>query len=467
MIKLHAATATDAGRVRTSNQDRALVAGDAIVVADGMGGHAGGEIAASTAVEAFARAFHREQGVEGLRAAADAANREVFSRAERDKALRGMGTTLTAAALVGNPEHPEVALVNIGDSRAYLFDNGHLEQLTEDHSLVEEMVRRGELTPEAASTHPHRHILTRALGIDPGVDIDSWLLAPSPGSRLLLCSDGLTNECTEAEIAEVLSSESDPAAAARVLVERALAHGGSDNITVIVADLDDSETPDNVVPLDLDRSLRESDRAATDGASSTVGHDPGDTTTISLAERRRHAATMPTQRVRAARPPRPARQPRGRSPRPTGTERRAARRAARRTAEPLVTFRVALFSLLIVGVLGGIAGFVVWFNRATYFVGIDASNVAIYEGRPGGFLWFHPTLVEETAVPTSSLLPSTIPLLQQGILESSYDDAKTVVTNLSNEHTALGFGTVVSTTTTSVTTTTVAAVTTTTTKKKG
>ncbi|MHB1784297.1 MAG: Stp1/IreP family PP2C-type Ser/Thr phosphatase, partial [Acidimicrobiales bacterium] len=244
MTAFRAATATDAGRVRSSNQDMSLATSDLVAVADGMGGHVGGEVAARLAIETLQRSFATSKSASGLVAATSRANRAVYDESERQATLRGMGTTLTAAALVRSGRHERIAVANVGDSRAYVLRGGELVQLTEDHSLVEEMVRNGELTPSEAAVHPHRHILTRALGIDGSVKVDSWEVDPVPGTRLLLCSDGLTNECSDAEIAATLAAEPDPEAAALRLVALAVAHGGSDNVTVVVADVDpDAASP--------------------------------------------------------------------------------------------------------------------------------------------------------------------------------------------------------------------------------
>ena len=184
-----------------------------------MGGHAGGEIAAQLAVEGLAWAFDENRDRDGLVEAAQAANHNVHRAREHDEALRGMGTTLTAAALVHRRNNDSLIVVNVGDSRGYLLESGRLVQITEDHSLVEQMVRHGEITPAEALVHPHRHILTRALGIDAGVDVDSFVIEPHAGMRLLICSDGLTNELLEPEIAEVLQSVRDRDAAAKELVK--------------------------------------------------------------------------------------------------------------------------------------------------------------------------------------------------------------------------------------------------------
>lgn len=248
MTVLRAAAETHTGYVRAINQDQAVISGDLVAVADGMGGHLGGEVAARTAIEELVAAFRRDRTPSGLVGAVRKANRAIWRRSRVDRKLHGMGTTLTAAALI-LPLEPDgssaahVTLVNVGDSRAYRLvpNSTELQRLTEDHTVVEEMVRQGELTPEEAAVHPHRHVLTRAVGIDPEVDMDVWDLSFEPGSRLLLCSDGLTNELTDDEIADVLAKEQDPTRAAHELVGRALGHGGMDNVTVVVIDLVDEE----------------------------------------------------------------------------------------------------------------------------------------------------------------------------------------------------------------------------------
>ncbi len=238
MSWLRTAAATDTGYLRVTNQDVALATNDLAAVADGMGGHLGGEVAARIAVEQLLEAYRRDRTTDGLLAAVAAANSAVYARSKSDRNLRGMGTTLTAAAFIGDEPDGQlrVALVNVGDSRAYLVDwrERRVHKLTEDHSVVEEMVRSGELTLEEAAVHPHRHILTRALGIEPSIEPDCWELDLEPGSRLLLCSDGLTNELGEQDIAKVLLDEADAEKAASELVRLALHRGGIDNVTVVV-----------------------------------------------------------------------------------------------------------------------------------------------------------------------------------------------------------------------------------------
>jgi protein phosphatase len=225
--------ATDTGNVRATNQDQLLADGDLVAVADGMGGHAAGEVASRLAIEALRDAFAADPTADGLVAAVHAANRLVYERAEADPALHGMGTTLVAVALVG----ASLAVVNVGDSRAYLLQDGRLRRLTSDHSLVAELVRSGAISEDQARTHPQRNILTQVVGVDPSVEPYVGEAIPERGDRLLLCTDGLFNELDEAQIASILASVADPADAAARLVDAANRAGGTDNITALVLDI--------------------------------------------------------------------------------------------------------------------------------------------------------------------------------------------------------------------------------------
>jgi PPM family protein phosphatase len=474
LIAMRAASATDTGNVRTSNQDYALVRDEIVAVADGMGGHAGGEIAAQTAIEALDQTFDPTTGVAGLVAATKAANHAVFAYAAREPDLRGMGTTLTAAALVTERGRPVLGLVNVGDSRAYLLADGSLQRLTEDHSVVEEMVRNGELTEEEAAVHPHRHIVTRAIGIDDEIEVDSWDLGDLEHGRLLLCSDGLTNECSDAEIGEILSSLDDIDAAAATLVERALAHGGADNVTVVVVDLAASATSGAsapsagvTVPVDLPADLPAGNGGAPadEHAPDTVGGPPIERS-LDLAPTTPLGAPSDA-RIAIHRPRETRRERRQHQERVAGARGAAERSRPIWAHERMVSVRVVLFVIVLLAIVGGAAGFITWFNNATYYVGVSGNNVAVYEGRPGGFLWFHPALVYQSSLSTSSVLASNLPLLQSGLLESSYSSARQAVDQLTAEQTLLGLPGPTTTTTTTVpvtttTTTTVASHTTTT-----
>ena len=242
MTTLRGGAATDVGRVRQINEDRYLCdeSGSLFAVADGVGGHQAGEVAAQTAVETLQETF-TDPTIEGLSSAVQQASEAVWRLAQTASEKRGMGTTLTALALVVQDGDEQLGLANVGDSRAYLLQHGQLEQVTEDHSLVEEMVREGKLTRQEAAVHPQRSIITRALGMEPQIEVDVWQLIPYRGDRLLLCSDGLTNELSDERIAATLRQLADPTDAARDLVRQARAEGGGDNITVVVIDVVDDD----------------------------------------------------------------------------------------------------------------------------------------------------------------------------------------------------------------------------------
>ena len=205
MTLLRSGSATDTGLVRSVNQDLAIETGTLFAVADGMGGHAGGEVAARLAVDTLTIAFGAKPTGTGLCEAVSEANTVVYEHSIDNADLRGMGTTMTAAALVQESGRDVLALVNVGDSRSYRYHEGELTQITVDHSLAEEMARSGEITESEAAVHPHRHILTRALGVADEVNVDLWKIQPTRGDRFLLCSDGLTNELADTQIAEVLA----------------------------------------------------------------------------------------------------------------------------------------------------------------------------------------------------------------------------------------------------------------------
>jgi serine/threonine protein phosphatase PrpC len=233
MTTLQAATRTDIGRTRETNEDAAMHHDRLVAVADGMGGAPGGEIAAAAAVALIESAF-TGRSIDELEAATRAANRTIWDHANASQDLEGMGTTICAA---GVTDDSQLVVVHVGDSRAYLLRDGVLQQLTQDHSLTAELVRRGELTESEAAVHPQRNIITRALGMGPTVDVDAATHAIKAGDRVLLCTDGLFNELPDEELASMLGTAPDVHAAADTLVERAVENGGRDNITVVVADV--------------------------------------------------------------------------------------------------------------------------------------------------------------------------------------------------------------------------------------
>ena len=224
---------TDTGRVRDANQDAILSGERLAVVADGLGGHSGGEVASAIAVGLVQAAFTGRSADE-LHAAVRAANRAIWDRACTTSELAGMGTTICAAGLT---DDGQLAVVHVGDSRAYLLHDGSLTRLTDDHSVTAELVRRGELSEEYALRHPHHGILTRALGVGPDVDLEVGALPAEKGDRLLLCTDGLFNEVPADEIASTMAATEGLEATVDVLVELALSRGGRDNVAVVVAEI--------------------------------------------------------------------------------------------------------------------------------------------------------------------------------------------------------------------------------------
>jgi protein phosphatase len=236
-MKVRVGATTDIGQVREGNEDSYLVLEPLYVVADGMGGHRGGEVASSLALETVQGMFERREG--SLAEQVAEANRAVFDRSQNDRSVSGMGTTLTAAQVDGNRVH----LVHVGDSRAYLFRAGELTQVTEDHTLVHRMVLEGEITPEEAETHPHRSILTRALGVDQTIQVDEGDIEVVPGDRLLLCTDGLTGMVPEGQIREILLETPDPQEAVEKLIKVANRAGGIDNITALILAFEDDGGP--------------------------------------------------------------------------------------------------------------------------------------------------------------------------------------------------------------------------------
>ena len=389
MTVLRVGSATDVGQVRTNNEDELLVTEHLFAVADGMGGHAAGEVASLTAVEALKAAFERDRSADGLAEAVREANRAVWHRAAEQPELRGMGTTVTSVALVDDDGEQLLAIANVGDSRAYLLRDGELDQITDDHSLPEEMVRRGELAPEDAATHPQRHILTRVLGMDEEIEVDCFRIVPYRGDRVLLASDGLTNEQTDDQIASILRRLADPDDAAKELVRQAKANGGNDNITVVVIDVVDDD-----------------DRAS--AASAALADEPA------------RPLTGRVERI---------------SDRDEGTESGGRAEAAPRPKR--FTGRVIAFIIVLAVLVGGAVGAVAWYARSSYYVGVDAGRVAIFQGRPGGLFGFDPTLKQRTDLPLAEVPPARHDDLTQGKEVPSLDAARNYVANLKDEAASL------------------------------
>ena len=226
--------ATHQGRVRKQNEDSVLAGPVLFAVADGMGGHAGGEVASATAIAMLAAVAESAVDRESLRSVLDEANREILRRARGGEGPQGMGTTVAGLGLSSGST---VTVFNLGDSRVYRFRDGVLGQLTEDDSLVAEMVRRGEISADEAATHRDRNVITRALGIEESIEPSVVTHDVEDGDQFIVCSDGLSNELSDDEIDRLLTAGETPEHLAQALLEAALATGGRDNISVVVVDV--------------------------------------------------------------------------------------------------------------------------------------------------------------------------------------------------------------------------------------
>jgi len=237
-----ASALTDTGRRRPQNEDTFVCDPPLFAVADGVGGAQAGEIASRLAAAALEERPPDAQGEETVAALLREANDRIYGRALEDPEAAGMGTVVTV--LLVDEAAGTVAIGHVGDSRAYLLRDGKLEQLTPDHSLVGELVRAGRLSVEEAEQHPHRSVITRAVGTEPTVEVDTFTLTVAPGDVYLICSDGLTDLVRDEQIAElIVAADNDPEAAAEALVVAANLAGGIDNITVVLFEILDGDPP--------------------------------------------------------------------------------------------------------------------------------------------------------------------------------------------------------------------------------
>lgn len=412
MTGLRSGSATDVGRRRNINQDMILDAGEIFAVADGMGGHQGGEVASLTAIEALRDAYRRDAGSQGLEAAIAAANAAVTDKARGSADLRSMGTTLAVVALVDDGDDELLAVANIGDSRIYLMRNGELTQLTDDHSLPQELKRQGQLTEAEAAVDPRRNVVTRVIGPSFGEGPDMQNLIPYAGDRIVICSDGLYNEVDDPDIAKVLRTVRDPKEAARVLVDQANTNGGADNISVIVVDVVDdegrAETASAVLADDPDEPQRRAPRPERQSVSGLMTADQRN------AELRRLARSEDGRRDGA-----------GGAAWESDQEPDVHDEPSRR-----VTARVVAFLLVVVLVVIGAAAAIGFYARGSYFVGLDEGRVAIFKGRPGGLLWFSPTVEEVTDLTEASLPPARADAVANGHEVATLEEAEAYVENL-------------------------------------
>jgi len=389
---------TDTGRQREANEDSYLSRGTLFAVADGMGGAQAGEVASRMAVRAFERVG--EEGAapeELLRRTAEAANREIFELAQGDATHSGMGTTLTAALLHGD----EISFGHVGDSRAYVFRGGKLRQITNDHSLVEELRRQGKLTRDQAAEHPQRSVITRALGPEPTVDVDTLTFSARPGDVFLLCSDGLTTMLGDEDVAAILGRAENLQIAARRLVHAANERGGRDNITVVLFRLEVAEAG---AVVEGETLIGPSAAAAGLGAGA-VGSGS--------------APAPAAPEAPAAAPRRRPRRP-GAAPAPSPSKRRWPRRLLKGAVALLVAAVVAF---------GAVVGV-----RRVWFIGTDdAEQLALFRGLPYE-LPFGVTLYTEEA--SSGVQLQALPEARRAVATNhelrSEDDARSLLEDLEN-----------------------------------
>jgi serine/threonine protein phosphatase PrpC len=358
----HAAR-TDTGRARSANEDNYWVHSPLFVLADGMGGAQAGEVASQTAVEVFSSAGGLPDGPgtheERLAAMVAQANGSVYAQARSDEQFAGMGTTLTVA-YVGEDD---LAIAHVGDSRFYVLRDGELSQLTDDHSLVGELVRRGQISAEEAEDHPQRSIITRALGIEGEVVVDHFSWPVRDGDVFLLCSDGLTGMVTDPRVGEIITTAPSLSVAAQRLVAAANDAGGRDNITVILFRVEEVTPADGAVV---------SQHTMVGAAAPTVDEVRAAAATAPAPESEPAAApSMPQPLVGAStispRAPRPPRHPR-----------HDAQSPKRRRWVPFAKGFAVLAVLLALVVSGGIIA-----SQSVYFVGTDDDGfVTLYSGLP-------------------------------------------------------------------------------------
>jgi protein phosphatase len=368
------AAGSDIGHVREGNEDSYLVQPPLFAVADGMGGHRGGEVASSLALETLEAMFARREGtlVEQVREA----NRAVLEKSLLDRSVAGMGTTLTTALLEGD----RLRLAHVGDSRAYLLREGELRLLTEDHTLVHRMVLEGELTPEEAEVHPHRSILTRALGTDVEVEIDELEVEVRVGDRVLLCTDGLTGMLSDGRVCEVLTEEQDGQAAVDRLIGEANEAGGVDNVTAIIIDLVEGvEEPDVVEGVGPDGAGE--GPAAPRGAITSSAADSS-----SVVGTRRLGSRLPWKRA--------------------------------------LPWIAAVLAVVVVVVVSGRV-----YLDSQWYVGVSDGRVAIYRGIPASVAGFelHHVVVETTVEADAAAALALYRDLADGITADDFEEADAIV----------------------------------------
>jgi PPM family protein phosphatase len=366
MVALRWGALTDVGRSRSLNEDAIVAVFPVFAVADGMGGHAAGEVASQLTAEHLSNlSATGEPTGERLVAAIRSANRAIFNRSLAEPLLRGMGTTVCALTIIGD----RIAIANVGDSRVYTVRGGVFTQVSQDHSYVAELVNAGEITWMQARSHPHRNIVTRALGIEPDVAVDLWEFPAIVGERFLLCSDGLVDEVLDDHIAELMRNNVDPQAAAAALVQLANDNGGHDNISVVVVDV-------------IEGDSNESPAAAALPAPMVIA--PYDRPTV--REDDEPIAAFVDETPRATKPGKAPKVPKPQKTKSIGNR-----------------IRAVVFALVLFGIIGTVIGGVQYYGGAGTHVGFSGDQVTVFKGKNGGVLWVKPSIMHKSALTKAKL----------------------------------------------------------------
>jgi len=393
-LALRFAARSHTGLIREGNEDSVYAGPRVLAVADGMGGHAAGEVASAVAIAALAHLDEDAPGndlLDVLRASAESANDHLRDMVTGDPALEGMGTTVTAFLFAGR----RLGMLHIGDSRAYLLRDGVLSQITHDHTLVQTLVDEGRISEEEASTHPQRSLITRALDGRDGIEPDLSVREVRVGDRYLLCTDGLTGPVGRLKTLQEALQIPDPQESCDRLVQLALRGGGPDNVTVIVADVVDSGSGRSSAPV-VAGAAAESPQAPPEGIDSSAA----------ARARTAEGRNVTTER-RTAAAPTPA----------TGSSRRLGRTAV---------VSAVVLALLAVGAGAGWA-----YVRSQYFVGMHDEQVAIFRGVTGSVAGVRLSSVEATTDLSSERLDGIVlNQLENGIVAADRDDAQSIVDRL-------------------------------------
>lgn len=447
---------THPGQIRPDNEDHLHASNGIYVVADGMGGHEAGEIASALAVERIRDVLIAEDlapTAERVVEAISDANGDIFRAAIANPGQAGMGTTVTAIAVIEDPmagrgapniddndgldldrvtpvvprDQPEaLVLANVGDSRTYLYRHGRLRRVTIDHSYVQELVSTGHITDDEARTHPRRNIITRALGIEPDVKVDWWTLPLVRGDRFVLCSDGLVDEIADPEISKVLRENADPQVAVDLLIAMANEAGGRDNVTIIIVDvLEGDDPPDPTQELDLTPVWADDPDITADDIARI---EAGDLELVGAA-----VATDEVVAAKLSRKERRQARKAGSDDDDTtttdGDDKDGDDDAEQTSAGPRLGRMIAVFVVLAL-LIAGFVAFSSW-ARSGYFVDFDDNDVVtVYKGQPGGVLWFDPTTENSSTVDRDSLSDEDVQAVERQPEFSSFGDAIAFVGSL-------------------------------------